>query len=199
MIAIIDYGAGNTQSVMYALDRLEARYILTKKESEIKSADHVIFPGVGHANAAMKALKKNNLVPIIRKLSQPFLGICLGMQLLYESSQEGQTKMVSLIPGEVQMLSKSAEIKIPHMGWNTVDFNIDHPLTIGIQQSTYYYFVHSYAAPINDYTIGTSQYGYNQFATVTANKNFMGTQFHPEKSGRQGLQLLSNFVNIKSL
>ena len=198
MIAVIDYGAGNTQSVMYALDRLEAKYILTKKESEIRSADQVIFPGVGHANAAMIALERSHLVPIIRELSQPFLGICLGMQLLHENSEEGPTKMINLIPGEVNLLTKSAEIKIPHMGWNTVEIRNEHPLIVGIEPSTYFYFVHSYAAPVNSYTVGMTSYGPNQFATIIAKDNYMGTQFHPEKSGPQGLKLLSNFLNIKN-
>lgn len=195
MIAIIDYKAGNLASVSDALARLNTEYIITNKESVLNKAEGIIFPGVGHAAAAMNALNDAGLVQWLSTCKKPLLGICLGMQLLFESSEEGgNTKGLGLIPGRLRKFSPDVG-KVPHMGWNTIHKKTTHPLLEGLETGSWFYHVHSYYAPDNEATIASCTYG-DPFAAIVARDNIMGTQFHPEKSGRSGEQLLKNFLGI---
>ena len=194
MIAVIDYKAGNTRSVTNALDRLQVTYQLTADPATIAAASHVILPGVGYAAAAMQALRAANLDKLIVTLQQPVLGICLGMQLLYTSSAEGPTECLGILPGTVQPLP-AGELLVPHMGWNDIQETRPSPLLRGIANDTCYYMVHSYYAPVCGHTIARCDYGLP--ITVAVQKdNFYGVQFHPEKSGKQGQQLLQNFLTL---
>ena len=195
MIAIINYKAGNLASVSNALDRLSAEFIITNKIDELESADGIIFPGVGHAQAAMQSLRENELDAFLQKTTKPLLGICLGMQLLFESSDEGGgTKGLARIPGRLKKFDSSTE-KVPHMGWNNCHTLTDHPIMDGLSEDDYFYFVHSFYAPVNDFTVASCNY-ITDFAAVVARDNVIGTQFHPEKSGDAGHQLLRNFLDI---
>lgn len=194
MVAIIKYNAGNTQSVMCALKRLGVPFILTDDESAIRSADHVIFPGVGEARSAMSYLKERGMVSLIRSLDMPFLGICLGMQLLSSFSEENDTECLDIVPLSIRRFEKREGYKIPHMGWNTVSFDESCPLFKGISNDSYFYFVHSYYAEDSDYAIARTDYDGITFSCAITKYNFYGVQFHPEKSGEDGLRLLSNFL-----
>lgn len=193
MIGIIDYGAGNTQSVKNALEKLEIPYFLSRNRAELDRADRLILPGVGHAETAMKALIKDNLVDYITKESRPLLGICLGMQLLCDISDEGDTKCLGLFDEKVHLFNAS-QVKVPSMGWNQLKHE-NHPLFEDIQQNSYFYFVHSYYVPAHKQMIATADYG-QTYAAAIHKDNFYGVQFHPEKSGKEGLQLLQNFNQI---
>lgn len=198
MIAIINYDAGNLASVSNALDRLQAEYIITKKTGELDEAEAVIFPGVGHAKPAMKSLQQNGLVEWLKATEKPLLGLCLGMQLLYESSDEGGgTQGLGLIPGRLKKFDNSRQ-KVPHMGWNTCIKMTDHPLLKKLNEKSYFYFVHSYYAPVNEWSIASCNY-INDFTAIVAKDNVMGTQFHPEKSGDAGQRLLKNFLRIAKI
>lgn len=192
MIAIINYKAGNLASVSNALDRLEADFIITNKSDELDSADAVIFPGVGHAYSAMASLKENGLDTWLKNTDKPVLGICLGMQLLFESSEEGDTQGLGIIPGRLKKFDSSKQ-KVPHMGWNTFTSVESHPLLKGISTDHYFYYVHSFYAPVNEFTLAECQY-INKFASVVGRDNYLGVQFHPEKSGKTGSILLQNFL-----
>ncbi len=194
MIGIIKYQAGNLTSVSNALKRLETDYFISDEPDELEKADGIIFPGVGHAGAAMHDLQSRNLDVWLKNTSKPVLGICLGMQLLYESSEEGDTKTLGLIPGRLKKFD-STRAKVPHMGWNQFEPNLDHPLIKGIGHNQFLYYVHGYFAPANKYTLATCNY-INNFAAVVAKDNFMGVQFHPEKSGQVGSLLLQNFLDL---
>ena len=191
MIAVIDYGAGNTFNVMYALQQLGVQPILTSNKAQLQAADKVIFPGVGHATHALQQLEKNNILKLIPTLTQPVLGICLGMQLLFNSSEESALPALQIIDGQVQKFKIA--LQVPHMGWNTIENN-NNILFKNINNQDFY-FVHSYFAPINNFTIATCNYHHNFCAAVQKN-NFYGVQFHPEKSGDTGLKLLQNFLAI---
>jgi glutamine amidotransferase len=196
MIGIIDYGAGNTRSVINSLIRLNADYVLTDDSRIIKTVEKLILPGVGHAGAAMENLKKTGLVELILEWEKPFLGVCVGMQLMYESCEEGETLSLGIIPGRVKRFKKSQTKKIPHMGWNenTLINNIEDNLMKGcLEKETY--FVHSYCGEINEYTVATCNY-YEEFASYINRNNFHGLQFHPEKSGDVGQLILQNFLEI---
>ncbi|MCW9708674.1 imidazole glycerol phosphate synthase subunit HisH [Fodinibius salsisoli] len=194
MIAIINYEAGNLASVSNALNRLDVPYTITNKTNELEAAEGIIFPGVGHAKPAMEALRKNGLDTWIQQTTKPLLGICLGMQLLYESSDEGGgTKGLGLIPGQLKKFDNSSQ-KVPHMGWNTFTETADHPLVSDFNSNSYFYYVHSYYAPVNEYTIATCNYS-TDFTSVVYKDNLMGVQFHPEKSGKIGAQLLQRFID----
>jgi len=193
MIAIIDYGAGNTRSVMNALDRLTVRYVLTDDAAKILSADKVIFPGVGHAGHAMNILRGKGLDRVIPEIKSPVLGICVGMQLLYEYSQEGDTACLGIIEGQVYKFDE-AQMIVPQIGWNTAKHE-GHPLFQGLEASPWFYGVHSYYAEENEETIATSTYGV-VYASAVQKDNFYGTQFHPEKSSKAGSRLLKNFVEL---
>lgn len=195
MIALIDSGGANIASVLHALERLGARGVLTGDPETIRTAERVILPGVGMAGDAMKRLSEKNLIPVIRALKQPVLGICLGMQLLFEHSEEGDADMLGLLPGTVRRFDEKTSGIVPHMGWNEVAFQGDHPLVRDIPDRSHFYFVHSYFAPPGPYTIGICEYG-KPFSAIVARDNFMGCQFHPERSGAMGAAILKNFLEI---
>jgi glutamine amidotransferase len=201
-VAIIKYNAGNVQSVLYALQRLGTNAIVTDDVDEILSADKVIFPGVGNAGSAMEYLKEKKLNELIISLKQPVLGICLGLQLLCNSSEEGDTKCLGIFDSVVKKFDDTVfqnknlvPYKIPHMGWNTID-HLSSPLMDGVAENSYVYFVHSYYAEISPETIATTNY-INLFSAAMHKDNFYGVQFHTEKSGLTGEQILKNFLNIK--
>lgn len=192
MIAIINYEAGNLASVSNALTRLESDFLVTSNTDDLEASDAVIFPGVGHARPAMQSLKKNGLDEWLKHTRMPVLGICLGMQLLFESSEEGETEGLGLIPGRLKKFD-SAAAKVPHMGWNTVTKQAEHPLLSGLGDDSFFYYVHSYYAPSNEFTLASCNY-ITDFAAVVGKDNVVGVQFHPEKSGDAGSRLLQNFL-----
>ena len=191
-IAIIDYGAGNVQSVLFALERLGFVGIVTNDWITIKSADKVIFPGVGEASSAMKMLQESGLDVLIPTLKQPVLGICLGMQLMCKHSEEGNTNGLGIF--DVNVVKFSQDVKVPQMGWNTI-FNLKTPLFEGIKENEFMYLVHSYYATLSENTIATTNYEL-EYSTALQRDNFFGVQFHPEKSGIFGEQILKNFLNL---
>jgi len=192
MIAIIDYGAGNVQSVQYALVRLGYDSIITDRAELIMDSEKVIFPGVGEANSAMKALKLRGLDKIIPKLKQPVLGICLGMQLMCNRSEERTTEGLKIFDIDVRKFPKGK--KIPQIGWNQIE-RLKGRLFNGIKENEFMYLVHSYYVPLNENTISITNYGFN-YATACQKDNFFGVQFHPEKSSTAGEKLLNNFLNL---
>jgi glutamine amidotransferase len=202
MIAIIDYKAGNLASVSNALHRIGAEHRITNKIDELDAADKILFPGVGHAWAAMEALREHGLDAWLRTTSKPVLGICLGMQLLYDSSEEGgDTPGLGLISGRLKRFDPSVG-KVPHMGWNDVrsgmlEARSEMHSASSIQHPAYY-FVHSYYAPITPETTGITEYNGQRFAASVKRGNFEGVQFHPEKSGVAGEALLSQFLHSAS-
>lgn len=193
MIVIIDYGAGNTKSVMNALDRLNVSYELTDAADKILAAEKVIFPGVGHAGHAMESLRVRGLVDVVKSIQKPLLGICIGMQLLFERSEEGDTECLGILKGSVLRFDDS-QVIVPQMGWN---YNLlsNNKLFKGLNKSTYFYAVHSYRVDVSPYTIATSEYD-KQYASAVQYNNFYGVQFHPEKSSKDGQQILKNFLEI---
>ncbi|EAZ94379.1 imidazole glycerol phosphate synthase subunit [Flavobacteria bacterium BAL38] len=191
-IAIIDYGAGNVQSVLFALKRLGFEGTVTNDWNTIKSADKVIFPGVGEASSAMKMLQESGLDVLIPTLKQPVLGICLGMQLMCRHSEEGNTDGLGIF--DVNVVKFSKEVKVPQMGWNTIH-NLKSPLFIGIKENEFMYLVHSFYAPLSVNTVATTNYE-KDYSTALQRNNFFGVQFHPEKSGVFGEQILKNFLNL---
>ena len=194
MIGIIKYQAGNLASVQNALDRLGANYFASDDPSELEKADGIIFPGVGHAAAAMDNLRSRDLDIWLKQTKKPVLGICLGMQLLYESSEEGDCSTLGIIPGRLKKFDAS-EAKVPHMGWNQFQPVKEHALIKGISNKQFEYYVHGYYAPANEHTLATCKY-INDFAAVVAKDNFLGVQFHPEKSGSVGSHLLQNYLDL---
>ncbi|HMR89883.1 MAG TPA: imidazole glycerol phosphate synthase subunit HisH [Saprospiraceae bacterium] len=195
MTAIVDYGAGNTKSVTNLLDRLGQQYVLTADENEIRKADRLILPGVGHAASAMESLKKSGLIPTLKTYQKPFLGICLGMQLMYDFSEEGEVDCLGIIPGCVKKFESDGKIKVPHMGWNTIQTDIDNPLFENIPNHSYVYFVHSYFAAISKETIASCDYIF-PFSAAVQYRNFFAVQFHPEKSGAVGQKMMENFCRF---
>jgi glutamine amidotransferase len=202
MIAIIDYKAGNLTSVRLAFESIGADAVITDSPTEISLAERVVFPGVGAAEAAMRNLRELGLDSTIRKVvgaGTPFLGICLGTQIIFEHSDEdGGVDCVGLIPGTVEHFTPSNPYdKVPHMGWNSVRQTTPHPLFAGIADNSEFYFVHSlYPIPKdNSWIIGTTEYADTSFASAVAHNNLAAPQFHPEKSGKIGLRLLSNFCS----
>ena len=189
-IAIIDYGAGNTQSVKYALKRLGCNSVLTSDKEVISSSDKVIFPGVGQATSAMRKLKSKGLDLLIPQLKQPVLGICLGMQLMCNFSEEGNTDCLKIFDSNVKRFNNS--LKVPQIGWNTV-FDLKTSLFDSINENEYMYLVHSYYVPVLTDTVAKSNYGIN-YSTAIKKNNFTGVQFHPEKSGSKGEVVLKNFI-----
>jgi|TARA_B110000261_G_C13062371_1_gene348739 glutamine amidotransferase len=201
-IAIVDYGMGNVRSVQKAIEHVAPndRVFLTDNADLINEADRIVFPGQGAMGACMQALNNHNLVDVIKRNAQekPFLGICLGLQLLFDHSEEnGGTEGLSIMSGDVVKFSKN-KLKIPHMGWNTVKQSIEHPLWHNIDDNARFYSVHSYYVAHADPSIiaGTTNYGLN-FTCAIAKDKLFAVQFHPEKSQHDGLQLLTNFVNWK--
>jgi glutamine amidotransferase len=195
MLAIVDSGGANIASVRFALERLGIASELTADPAVIRAAERVILPGVGAAQEGMKRLQARGLVECVRRLTQPVLGICLGMQLLFDSSEEGDTPSLGLVPGRVALLPESPGITVPHMGWNTVTVRRATPLLRGIAPDARFYFVHSYAGPVNEFTLASCEHG-AAFAAIVQRGNFSGVQFHPERSGAVGAQLLKNFLEM---
>ena len=187
-VAIIDSGGSNLRSVAKAIDRLNKSYVITDIADEIMKASFVILPGVGSARNVMSELKKKNLIDVINNLKQPVLGICIGMQILFEYSAEGNTKCLGLIEGDIQKFDESTDLKVPQMGWNKVTFS-DQKLK---KFNNYYYFANSYYSDIQKHTTATSEYG-NIFTSVVEKNNFLGCQFHPEKSSDAGEYFLQYF------
>ena len=171
--------------------------MLFRSVEKLSQCDGIILPGVGAAPGAMKSLTERGLIPFLRTIEKPLLGICLGMQLLFESSEEGETTCLGILPGRTARLSDRSG-KVPHMGWNAVRFTIAHPLIEGIDQYGYFYFAHSFVAAPNAATIGVSECG-ETFTAALAHGNILGVQFHPEKSGKNGLSLLKNFETLCTL
>ena len=192
-LAIIDYNAGNTKSVINALRRLEIEPVLTADPELILKADKVILPGVGHAGSAMAELQKRNLVDVCKAVKVPFLGVCVGMQLMMDWSEEGDTQCLGLVDGDIVKF-KSDEFKIPQIGWNTVEHNHSQ-LFKEIPQNSYFYFVHSYYLPLNKSGIASTNY-IQPYHVAIEKDNLFGVQFHPEKSAKWGEKLLENFLKI---
>ena len=194
MIAVIDYGSGNIQSVTNVLDDLSVKYIVTYREIDINNADKIIFPGVGEASFAMRKLHLLNLATMLRVTKKPLLGICLGMQLLCEKSDEGEAVCLGIVP-VVSPKFDETKVKVPHMGWNKVDCINNSKLFVGIPMNSYFYFANSYYLPINQFTSAKTDHGI-EFSSVVEKENFYGVQFHPEKSGKAGIQLIKNFIEL---
>jgi glutamine amidotransferase len=193
MLAIVDSGGANIASVRFALGRLGVESVLTTDPEIIRGAERVILPGVGSAAEGMRRLQDRGLVDVVRSLTQPTLGICLGMQLLFEGSEEGPTETLGMIPGRVSLLPASPGVRVPHMGWNTLQVSSTSSLLEGVTPTDRFYFVHSFAAPTGDFTVATSTHG-TAFSAVVRSRNFQGVQFHPERSGTAGARLLRNFL-----
>jgi glutamine amidotransferase len=194
-IVLVDAGGTNIGSVRYALQRLGADAELTSDAAKIRAADKVILPGVGAAGPGMARLRELGLVEVMRGLSQPVLGVCLGMQLLCAHSEEGDTACLGLIDAPVCRFAETAARRVPHMGWNSLAVQRDHPLLAGLADGEQAYFVHSYAVPIGPWTLAMADYG-GPFSAVVARGNFHGMQFHPERSAAVGAKLLKNFLDL---
>ncbi len=192
-IVVIKYIAGNIKSVEFALNRLGIEPSITDNPEQISSADKVIFPGVGEAGSTMCYLREKKLDVLIKNLKQPVLGICLGMQLMCTSSEEGKTSCLGIFDTRVKRFSDT-QLKIPHMGWNNV-FSLQSKLFSNISENDYMYFVHSYYAEMCDYAIASCEYSL-PFAAALHKDNFYGTQFHPEKSGKNGEIIIKNFLDL---
>ena len=199
-VAIINYGAGNVRSVELALQRLGVDVELTSDQSVIRDADRVIFPGVGEASSAMKRLRESKLDTLIPDLKQPVLGICLGMQLLCQSSEEGDTSGLGIFETTVnrfpKMMDEGAQLKVPHVGWNSLG-SLKGDLFKGIPQNAFVYFVHGYYVGLTKQCAAECKYGLT-FSAALQQENFYATQFHPEKSGAVGEQILKNFLSLKT-
>jgi len=191
-IVIINYGAGNIQSIKFAIQRLGYEAVLSDNAEEIKLADKVIFPGVGEASSAMEKLKSTGLDIIIPTLKQPVLGICLGMQLMCKYCEEGDTKGLGIFDCDVVKFDNN--VKVPQIGWNQIE-NLKSDLFKGINENEYMYLVHSFYIPLNDEAIATTEYGI-KYASALQEKNFYGVQFHPEKSSNAGALILKNFLEL---
>lgn len=194
MIAIIDYNAGNVQSVLFAMERLGVQAVLTADHETIRRADKVIFPGVGEASTTMAHLRKTGLDQLIKSLTQPVLGICLGMQLLCRHSEENDTPCLNIIPQEARRFQTVKGEKVPHMGWNSLKIRHNGLLTPD-QEGQYVYFVHSYYVEDGPFTTALSDY-ILPFSAAIQKDNFFATQFHPEKSGPVGEKILRQFLNL---
>jgi glutamine amidotransferase len=201
-LAIVQYNAGNIQSVLYALERIGVSAQVTDNHETIRTADKVIFPGVGEASTAMQYLKERNLDAVISNLTQPVLGICLGMQLMCSYSEENDTQCLGIFPEKVERfkshsassVSQASKFKIPQIGWNNI-YDLSSALFTDIDEGSYCYFVHSYYAALGEHTIATTDY-IQAYSSALHKNNFYGVQFHPEKSAATGEQILKNFINL---
>ena len=194
MIGVIDYEAGNIASISNALSRIGSDFMVSADVGKLRTCTGIILPGVGAAPTAMSSLQDRNLPGFLVSLKVPFLGICLGMQLLYKFSEEGNTPCLGVLPGSVRTINP-AVCRVPHIGWNSVEFIADHPLIAGVKRSAYFYFAHSYAAHPDASAAGVSDCGV-PFAAAVFKDNYLGVQFHPEKSDSEGLRLLKNFDDL---
>ncbi|NIY83821.1 imidazole glycerol phosphate synthase subunit HisH [Vibrio hepatarius] len=199
-VVIIDTGCANVSSVKFAIERLGYDVTISKDPAVVLGADKLFLPGVGTASEAMKNLEERDLIELVKKVEKPLLGICLGMQLLGKLSQEkGQkadeiVECLGLCDGEVRLL-QTGDLPLPHMGWNTVSAKPGHPLFKDIEEGEYFYFVHSFAMPVGDYTIAQCDYG-NPFSAAVQTGNYYGVQFHPERSSKAGSKLIQNFLEL---
>ena len=191
-LAVVNSGGANISSVLHALKRLGVEPKFTADAEVIRAADRVILPGVGAAGRAMDTLRCHGLTEVIAKLTQPVLGICLGMQLLFDSSAEDDTKLLGLIPARLERLPGARGLRVPHMGWNAISNTRPDTLTSKLD-GNWFYFVHSYAAPVGDWTLSTSRHG-RAFSSIVRKDNFYGAQFHPERSAKAGAELLRGFL-----
>ena len=196
-IAVIKYNSGNVQSVLYALERLGAEAILTDDLDEIRASDKVVFPGQGEASTAMRYLKAKKLDALIKEIKQPFLGVCLGLQLLCEHSEENNTGCLGIFPVKVKKFipENSQEFKVPHVGWNELENLCDNTLLKGLPSNPFVYYVHSFYAELAAETIATTHY-IHDFSSILHRDNYYAIQAHPEKSGLVGEKLLENFLSI---
>jgi glutamine amidotransferase len=191
-VVVVNSGGANISSVLHALRRLGAEPQFTADAAIISAADRVILPGVGAAGRAMEVLQDHGLVDVIRSLKQPVLGICLGMQLLFESSPEDNAQMLGLIPARLEHFCESEGLRVPHMGWNAIN-NVQQDSLNEPLDNMWFYFVHSYYAPVGKWTLSTSYHG-RSFSAMVRHQNFYGAQFHPERSARGGAKLLQGFL-----
>ncbi len=193
-VVLLDSGGANLGSVQAAFERLGVDAPVSSDWNTIRAATHLVLPGVGAAATAMAKLRGNGLAALIPRLTQPLIGICIGMQLLFERSEENGTECLGLLPGSVRKLSPAPGIRVPHMGWNRLDVTASHPLVTGLDRQ-WVYFVHSYAAPVSALTLASCTHG-APFAAVVAADRIMGAQFHPERSSTAGARLLQNFLAL---
>lgn len=191
-VSIVKYNAGNVQSVLFALERIGINASVTDNIDELNASDKIIFPGVGEASSAMNYLKERKLDTVIVNLKQPVLGICLGMQLMCDYSEEGNTNCLGIFDNQIKLFK--GEVKVPQIGWNTI-YDLKTNLYQGIKENEYMYFVHSYYAEISEHTIAKTNYGLEYSSSLQKN-NFYAAQFHPEKSSDAGQQLLENFIKL---
>ncbi|WP_210433550.1 imidazole glycerol phosphate synthase subunit HisH [Zobellella endophytica] len=194
-VVIIDTGCANLSSVRYAIERLGYQVQVSKDPQVVLAADKLFLPGVGTAREAMKNLKERNLIELVNRLQQPVLGICLGMQMLVNRSEEGEVDCLGKINADCTRMVGGDGIRLPHMGWNQITPMPGHPLFRDIPDGSFFYFVHSYAVPVGEYTLASCQYG-QAFSAAIGQENFFGVQFHPERSGAAGAQLLKNFLEL---
>jgi glutamine amidotransferase len=192
---IIDSGGANLASLQFAFERLGAKTQVTAEPGLIGGASRVILPGVGSAGDAMRRLHTTGIAELLPSLTQPVLGICLGMQLLFERSEEADTDCLGVLPDTVRRLRPATGRPVPHMGWNQLSPLREDPLLEGISSSDYVYFIHSFAAPVSDVTLATADYG-TPLSAIVRRANFWGTQFHPERSARAGARILANFLRL---
>lgn len=192
-LAVIDYGAANLASVMFALERIGSNATLTRDPDVIYKANRVLFPGVGAAKSSMDSILALELDSCIKSLKQPVMGICMGMQLLFNASEEGDVDMLGMVDEDIKQFDIVKNLSVPHMGWNTINVERPHPLLKDIDAQSHFYFVHSYYAPMGDYTLASCDYA-NKFSAIIQKDNLYGCQFHPEKSGKNGENILKNFV-----
>ncbi|MGQ3890794.1 imidazole glycerol phosphate synthase subunit HisH [Legionella sp. CNM-4043-24] len=193
MIVIVDSGGANLISISNAIERLNKQVTVSSRPQDIEQASHIILPGVGSAETVMNRLNNLGLVEILKATTRPVLGICVGMQVLFDYSEEGATPGLGILKGAVNRLPRIPGLCLPHMGWNTITTRASSALMRGIAQNAYVYYVHNFAAPVSSHTIAETDYG-SRFSAAVEYRNFMGVQFHPERSGATGHQVLKNFL-----